>query len=136
MSQDLKGKFKELSSSLMDLHRTLLMLEAKTLETESGRAITPYELLHATLHDPNLAWLRAISQLIVNIDTIIDEATNLSSKESIQVASAVSNLLENPQGAQVQDFWTHYTKYLSSNADVIMKHSKVKSIISNFSPKM
>lgn len=136
MSADLKQKFKELSASLIELHRQLLMLEAKKLATESGRTMTPYELLHASLHDPQLAWLRFMSELIVNIDTIIDETPNLSSKEASQVADEVSNLLEKPQTSNNKDFWTGYSKYLSENPDIIMKHSQVKGLLTNLRPKM
>lgn len=136
MSSDLKRKFKELSSVLIELHRTLLMLEAKKLESESGRPMTPYELLHASLHDPKLAWLRFMSELIVNIDTIIDETPNLSSKEASQVADEVSTLLEKPQTPDNKDFWTGYSKYLSENPDIIMKHSHLKELLTNLRPRM
>ena len=73
-SHDLKKQFQELSTALQSLHRDLLMMEAKTLEGESGRKLSPYDLLHASLHDPNLAWLRQISSLIVNSATPITPA--------------------------------------------------------------
>jgi hypothetical protein len=136
MSGDLKQKFKELSAALIELHRQLLMLEAKKLASESGRPMTPYELLHASLNDPKLAWLRFMSELIVNIDTIVDETPNLSSKEASQVADEVSNLLEKPQTTDNRDFWTGYSKYLSENPDIIMKHSQVKALLTNLRPKM
>ncbi|MBX3020675.1 MAG: hypothetical protein KF799_03290 [Bdellovibrionales bacterium] len=135
MAAELKKTFQELSSALKDLHRDLLMLEAKSLEADTGRKITPYELLHASLHDPNMAWLRQMSALIVNIDTVIDETTNLSAQEANQISTAVLALLE-PPGPQDSDFWTKYSNYLSSNPDIIMKHSKVKSLTGDMRPKM
>lgn len=136
MSQQLKKTFQDLSAALMDLHRDLLMKEAHRLESESGRKMTPYELLHASLHDARLAWLRQISALIVTIDTTIDEATNLSAKEANQIANEVWMLLEKPTGSASLDFWTKYTQYLSHDAEIIMKHSRVKSTLDNLRPKM
>lgn len=136
MSADLKKKFQELSTGLADLHRSLLMLEAKKLESETGRKITPYELLHASLHDPNMAWLRQMSAMIVTIDTTIDEATNLGTKEASQIAVEVLTLIEKPASLIATDFWTKYSNYLSDNAEIIMKHSKVKSLIENLRPRM
>jgi hypothetical protein len=89
MSSDLKKKFNDLSKSLMELHRALLMLEAKKLEQAAGKKLTPYELLGASLQDPALAWLRVISQLIVSIDTIIDETPVLSNQDANRVANEV-----------------------------------------------
>jgi hypothetical protein len=135
MSAELKRRFQELSQALQELHKDLLMLEAKNLEVETGRKITPYELLHASLHDPNMMWLRQMSALIVMIDTTIDEATNLSGQESNQIADEVITLLEKPKGLIATDFWTKYSQYLAVNPDIILKHSNVKTLAGNLRPK-
>lgn len=136
MSNPIKKRFQELSQALMDLHRDLLMMEAKTLESESGRRLSPYDLLHASLHDPNLAWLRQISALIVTIDTTIDETTNLSAQEANRIANEVLTLLEKPAGANETAFWSKYSGYLAHNADIIMKHSRVKTLVEALKPSM
>lgn len=136
MSSELLNQFKELSAALRDLHRELLMLEARTLESESGRSLTPYELLHASLHDANLNWLRLISALIVNIDTTMDEIPNLTGKEANQIASEVLNLFEKPTAPAVTEFWAKYSKYLGSNAEIIMRHARVKTAVANLRPRM
>jgi bacterioferritin (cytochrome b1) len=134
MSDTLKKTFNELSKALQQLHKELLMLEAKKLEARMGKALGPYELLHASLNDPSLAWLRKMSELIVNIDTIIDETPNLSAQESHRVAAEVLNMLEKPAGLIATDFWQNYSEYLANNADIIMRHAKVKDIITQIRP--
>ncbi len=110
------------------------MLEAKALETRMNRKISPYELLNASLNDPSLAWLRHMSAMIVNIDMVVDESPNLSATEAHQIASAVSELIENPGAVSRADFWDKYSGYLSSNPDIIMRHSNVKMLIGNLRP--
>ena len=134
MSTDLKKQFNDLSKSLMELHRALLMLEAKKIEQAEGRKLNPYELLNASLQDPGLAWLRVISHLIVNIDTIIDETPQLSNQDANRVTAEVLAALDKPPGLISTDFWTHYTEYLGSNPDIIMMHSKVKSLLDTLRP--
>lgn len=112
------------------------MLEAKRLEGEQGKALSPYELLHASLNDPSLAWLRKMSELIVNIDTIIDETPNLSAQDTHRVANEVLLVLEKPTGLITTDFWTNYSLYLANNADIIMRHSKVKEILGQLRPSI
>lgn len=112
------------------------MLEAKRLEQQLGKKMTPYELLHASLNDPSLAWLRKMSELIVNIDTIIDETPNLSAQDSHRVASEVLDVLEKPPGLIATDFWTQYSQYLANNPDIIMRHAKVKDILTQVRPSM
>lgn len=136
MANETKKVFHELAKALMDLHRDLLMLQAKNLESESGRKISPYELLHASLHDPQFAWLRMMSEVIVTIDTLIDESENLSGKEASEVAEEVLNLIEKPQGTGQTEFWNRYSHYLSINPDIIMRHSRVKEIIARLKPSM
>lgn len=136
MSNELKQTFHALAKALIDLHRDLLMLQAKNLESESGRKVSPYELLNATLHNPSFAWLRLMSEMIVTIDTLVDETENLSSKEASEVANEVLNLIERPSGANQTEFWNRYSQYLAVNPDIIMKHSRVKEIISRLKPSM
>ncbi len=136
MSGELKKTFNELSQALQRLHKDLLFLEAKRLEQEQGKSLTPYELLNASLNDPSLAWLRKLSELIVHIDTIIDETPNLSAQDSHRVASEVMQVLEKPLGLIATDFWSHYSAYLSSNPDIIMRHAKVKDILASLRPSM
>ena len=128
--------FDELSLSLKDLHKSLLMLEAKKMEQAAGRKISPYELLNASLNDSNLAWLRVMSELIVHIDTIIDETPNLSTQEANAIAAKVLEVLEKPPGLIATDFWTRYTEYLGSNPDIIMLHARVKKALDTLRPKM
>jgi hypothetical protein len=136
MSNDLKRTFNDLSKALQRLHKDLLMLEAKRLEQERGKPLNPYELLNASLNDPSLAWLRKMSELIVNIDTIIDETPHLSAQESHRVANEVLLVLEKPLGLIATDFWSHYSAYLSSNAEIIMRHSHVKEILERLRPSL
>jgi hypothetical protein len=135
MSGEIKKGLQTLSAALRELHRELLMLEAKALDSEAGRPLSPYDLLHASLHDLRLAWLRQISALIVSIDTTIDEAAHLTATEANHVASTVLKLLEKPSAGN-DEFWTKYTNYLSHDANVIMRHSKVKDIAARLHPKM
>jgi hypothetical protein len=132
---NLKSQFIELSKALQVLHRELLMLEAKTLESKFSRKISPYELLDASLNNPSFSWLRSMSSIIVTIDTVVDESENLSALEAHQIANAVSALIEGPKGNEkASDFWNRYSDFLASNPDVIMKHSKVKEMLVKIKP--
>lgn len=135
MHETIKRSLQQLSSALQELHRDLLMLEAKSAETESGQRLGPYELLQASLHDPKFAWLRLMSAAIVQIDTIIDEVPTLTAKDASEIANQVLGLIEKPGEKLSQDFWNKYTSHLK-NPDTIMRHSKVKTILESLKPKM
>ena len=61
----------DLRHSLLHLHKTLLDWERTAYEKVHGR-VSGHELLNATLNDPQFAWLRPVSELIVRIDESLD----------------------------------------------------------------
>ncbi len=132
----MRKQFDELASALKELHRSLLMLEAKKMEAALGRKVSPYELLGASMNDPNFAWLRVMSELIVDIDILVDESPTLTAQEANKTVATTLNLLEKPPGLIATDFWTRYTDYLATNPDIIMLHSKVKKILDSLRPQM
>ena len=61
----------DLRKTLLHLHKTLLDWERSAYERIHGR-VSSSELLKATVEDPQFAWLRPISELIVRIDEAVD----------------------------------------------------------------
>jgi hypothetical protein len=61
---------KDLRQALLRLHKTLLDWERGMYERANGR-LTSNQLLDALLADPQFAWLRALSQMIVRIDEML-----------------------------------------------------------------
>ena len=61
----------DLRKALLHLHKTLLDWERAAYERIHGRA-SASELLKVIVEDPQFAWLRPISELIVRIDTTVD----------------------------------------------------------------
>lgn len=73
----MKTLLKDLSSALLKFHRSLLGFQKDLAEKTDGRKYAPYELLNLSLNDPRFAWLRKFSELIVQIDTIVDDKKDL-----------------------------------------------------------
>lgn len=63
---------KDLRQGLLRLHKTLLDWERAGYERVHGRQ-SSNALLEALLKDPQFAWLRPISQLIVRIDEMLED---------------------------------------------------------------
>jgi hypothetical protein len=61
----------DLRKSLLHLHKVLLDWERAAYERIHGR-VSSGELLKAIVEDPQFAWLRPISELIVRIDETVD----------------------------------------------------------------
>ena len=63
---------KDLRLALLKLHKTLLDWERASYERANGR-LTSNQLLDALLEDPQFAWLRALSQMIVRLDEMLED---------------------------------------------------------------
>ena len=61
----------DLRKSLLHLHKTLLDWERAAYERFHGRT-SPGSLLTALMNDPQFAWLRPLSELIVRIDESLE----------------------------------------------------------------
>ena len=61
----------DLRKSLLNLHKTLLDWERAAYERIHGRT-SPGNLLTALMNDPQFAWLRPLSELIVRIDESLE----------------------------------------------------------------
>ncbi len=73
----MKPLLKDLSSALLKFHRGLLVFQTEMAEKKDGRKYAPYDLLNLSLNDPRFSWLRKFSEVIVQIDTIVDDKKDL-----------------------------------------------------------
>ena len=71
MEHDERGRLRDLSTSLMRLHRLLLDRERGLYEDRHG-TIPTRELFSLVLNDEQFAWLRSLSTLIAQIDEVVD----------------------------------------------------------------
>jgi hypothetical protein len=63
---------KDVRQALLRLHKTLLDWERANFERANGR-LTSNQLLEALLKEPQFAWLRGLSQMVVRIDEMLDD---------------------------------------------------------------
>ena len=62
----------ELRLALLNLHKTLLEWERASYERVHGR-MSGHAMLDVLLKDPQFAWLRPLSQMIVRIDEMLED---------------------------------------------------------------
>src|SRR5882762_8854553 len=79
-----RGQLEGLRIKLLDLHKELLDLERRNFEQRFG-PVNSGELLQLVINDPQFAWLRMISALVVEIDETLndDEPATLSDFEDL-----------------------------------------------------
>ncbi len=81
-----------LSSALLKFHRGLLVYQTDLVEKIDERKYLPYDLLNLSLNDARFSWLRKFSEIIVQIDTIVDDKKN-TPFDAASIVTAVKKLV-------------------------------------------
>jgi hypothetical protein len=125
-----RGLLTDVRHALLHLHKTLLEWERAAYEKVHGR-VSGHELLHATLNDPQFAWLRPLSELIVRIDAMLDadlpdDAASPSSSVGIVVAEARRLVAPDEGGTR---YGQRYHQALQESPDAVFAHRGVADVL-------
>jgi len=116
----------DLRQALLRLHKTLLDWERSGYERIHGRQ-TSNDLLNALLNDPQFAWLRPISQLIVRIDELLGEKTPPMRNDVEAVVSQVKALTS--PNAEGNIYERRYDTVLQEHPDAVFAHRDVLGLL-------
>jgi hypothetical protein len=112
----------DLRQGLLRLHKTLLDWERGGYERIHGRQ-TSNDLLNALLNDPQFAWLRPISQLIVRIDELLGDKTP-PMRNDVEAVIAQVRALTSPN-AEGSIYERRYDTVLQEHPDAVFAHRDV-----------
>ena len=116
----------DLRKTLLHLHKTLLDWEQSAYERVNGR-ISAAELLKAIVEDPQFAWLRPISELIVRIDTTVDAEPQAGATEvGALIARARAVTAADEAGTPHAQ---RYHTALQEHPDAVFAHRDVANVL-------
>jgi hypothetical protein len=124
-----------LSKALVSLHKTLLDSERVGYEESFGKIATPAQYLNLVMGDPWFAWLRTLSEFIVQIDETLD-ARDIPITDSVvtDFLGRARTLLTPVEGGT--DFASNYHTAMQRDPDVILAHAgMVKLLAAGKDPK-
>ena len=116
-----RGVLTDLRHALLHLHKTLLDWERAAYERLHGRVVG-HNLLQAILNDPQFAWLRPLSELIVRIDEMLESETP-DLPGDVEALIAEVRALVSPETAG--PFGQRYREALQEHPDAVMAHRDV-----------
>jgi hypothetical protein len=108
-------------TALLRLHKTLLDFEREGYERARGKIDNSYQFLQLVMGDPWFAWLRQLSELIVEMDELL--AAKETPNESTAVAlieHARLLLTPNESGAEFQK---KYFVAMQASPEVVVAHA-------------
>src|SRR5262245_62312753 len=123
----LKRMLLEVRRGLLGLHKALIIAEQLTYERINGRVGSTSQLLHLVLNDPWFTWLHPLSQLVVRIDELLDDKSELSLVEVEHFLIEARNLIRPSE--EGDGFERSYYEALQREPDVIFAHVEVKRLL-------
>jgi hypothetical protein len=117
----------DLRRSLLHLHKTLLDWERAAYEKVHGRT-SPGNLLTALMNDPQFAWLRPLSELIVRIDESLEidalEGPEVDVNAIISLASSIIAVDEAGDAAAQR-----HHRAMQEYPDAVFAHRAVTNVL-------
>jgi hypothetical protein len=122
------ARIRALRMGLLALHKALLDVEQRRYERVHGRIEGPHQALHLVLKDPWFAWVRPVSELIVEVDARLDDDDHpLQWSEAQAYRNQIAGLLQQDLGSET--FREQYRRCLQDEPDVVMAHGKLVALL-------
>jgi hypothetical protein len=122
----LRRKLNDARLGLLALHKALLDYERIRFERTHGRIESTGAFLQLAINDPHFAWLRPVSELVVQIDELLvsDEPGAEVDADTI-MAHARTLLRADENGGEFQ---RNYHRTLQDSPEVVMAHAQWKRL--------
>lgn len=113
--------------ALIRLHKILMGYQRQLWERSGGQVSNSYELLNVVMHDPEFSWLHRLSELIVQIDELLDERDEAREAQALGQLEQVKFLLVPSETGD--EFQWKYFDALQQSPDVVLAHSEVVGLL-------
>jgi hypothetical protein len=127
LTSETRDRLTKIRTTLLCLHKTLLDFEREGYERARGKIGNSYEFLQLVMSDPWFAWLRQLSELIVEMDEL------LASKETPKEATALAliqqaKMLLTPSESG-SEFQKKYFAAMQGSPEVVLAHSEFAAVL-------
>ena len=110
----------EAATALREVHRVLVRAVRIRYEREIGAVGGPGHLLRLLTEDPYFAWLHPMSELIVDLDSLL-------AQELLPAGTVAAVRMEVDRLARAGGpFWETYAPFLQSNPKVAVSHGRLR----------
>jgi hypothetical protein len=131
LSETTRQRLGEVRRGLLHLHKALLEVEQRSYEQLYGRVESGGALLQLLIHSPWFAWLRPLSEMVVQIDELLEggqngeePATQGQGDEMLRQIRAL--LTPSEEGA---GFPKRYHQALQQDPNSILAHAQVSRLL-------
>ena len=119
----LRAELETVRHRLLHLHKVIVDAERADVERLEGR-LTGHQFLDRLLHDPQFAWLKPLSALIVAMDQWLDDP---EPTDATELADELRRLLV--PAADGDAFQRRYADLLQLHPAIILAHAAVRAAL-------
>jgi len=123
----LRRMLTDVRHGLLGLHKALIVAEQVTFERIYGRVDSTGQLLQLVMNDPWFTWLHPLSNMVVRIDEVLDDAEALTTEDVAILLTEVRALI---RPSELGDgFERSYFEALQRAPEVVMAHCEMKKLL-------
>jgi hypothetical protein len=120
-------RLQDVRTALLRLHKILLEHEREGYERAHGKIGNSYEYLSLVMHNPWFAWLRNLSELIVQIDELVAARETASETTAVAMVEQARMLLTpNEAGPEFQQ---KYFASVQESPEVVLAHAEFAKLL-------
>ncbi len=127
LTEKTRQQLRSVREVLLRLHKTLLDFEREAYERARGKVSNSYEFLNLVMSDPWFAWLRRLSELIVETDELL--ADRESPKESTGVALIQQAKMLLTPTESGDEFQRRYFAAMQQSPEVVLAHAEFAKVL-------
>ncbi|HEX6136573.1 MAG TPA: hypothetical protein VF059_02890 [Casimicrobiaceae bacterium] len=116
----------EVAQALRSLHRALAERARRDVEQQRHAVLGAGEWLQLLTSDPRFAWLRSLSELVVDLDVFLEADPAPADDDAAAVRGEIERLLA---PAAAGEFAERYWPYVHDDPHVAIAHGEVRQAI-------
>jgi hypothetical protein len=116
-----------LRNLLLDQHKLLLERERGEYEKTHGAIAGPGPFLNLVLNDPQFAWLRQLSTMVVEIDEALSRRSKADQPAADALLTQARDLMRPRENGG--DFQSRYYQAVQESPDVVILQCKVEKLL-------
>ena len=127
VSGETRTRLADVRRALLRLHKTLLEAERASYERGRGSVGGSGEFLQLVINDPWFAWLRPVSELVVQVDELLEPAREATEAEALAALGQAASLVRPSDGGG--EFGRRYREALQESPDAVIAHAELSKLL-------
>lgn len=127
LTEKTREQLRSVRGVLLRLHKTLLDFEREVYERERGQISNSYEFLNLAMSDPWFAWLRRLSELIVEIDELLADRESPNETTGAALIRQTRMLLTPTESGD--EFQRKYFEAMQQSPEVVLAHAEFAKVL-------